>query len=285
VARNRRAWLACAAGYAPFFAFHRKAIGYCGVATYCALSMLPVAAEEGFSGVWAAAGANAVGPHPEYDSAPDSRSADGSTVFSIRSLDSEGRCLVTDHVSFVLLNVYFPSFGGDAPARRDFKLQFHHAVTRRCRALLAAGRDVVIVGDVNVSHRAIDHCDPGEYVRHVGEPFHTSVFRVWMDSLLSGTCAADDDARTSVQSRARSRTPASVFETASGSRSATPDVIAGGAVLVSESASASASASGPSPSLVTCASPALPSSAVAAVPTSASPSLEQPDGVAAAPPA
>ena len=31
-------------GYVPYVSFHRKGIAYCGVATYCALSCLPVAA-------------------------------------------------------------------------------------------------------------------------------------------------------------------------------------------------------------------------------------------------
>jgi hypothetical protein len=143
----------------------------------------------------------------------------------------------------VLFNVYFPSHGSDTEGRWSFKLQFHRAFSRRVWPLLAAGRDVVVVGDVNVSRacrscrlravvisvllrivgapththretcgcdrwarlfgrtarvppappfppsatdRAIDHCDPAEWMRMAGVPFDSSVFRHWLSELLEG---------------------------------------------------------------------------------------------------
>ena len=88
---------------------------------------------------------------------------------------------------FVLFNVYFPSHGGDTEGRHVFKLQFHVAFGERCRCLLSAGRDVVVVGDVNISRAAIDHCDPAEYVKMSGHSFESSVFRQWLSSFLSGS--------------------------------------------------------------------------------------------------
>lgn len=76
--------------------------------------------------------------------------------------------------AFVLFNVYFPAASCDSDERHDYKQQFHAAFELRCRALLATGRNIVIVGDVNIAHRAIDHCDPaGSVVRFPLRHAHT----------------------------------------------------------------------------------------------------------------
>ena len=71
-------------------------------------------------------------------------------------LDSEGRCVLVDLGAFVLFNVYAPSLSSDDEDRERFKLDFLVAVEIRYRALLDAGRRVVLCGDWNVSYGVID---------------------------------------------------------------------------------------------------------------------------------
>ncbi|CAI5462856.1 unnamed protein product [Closterium sp. Yama58-4] len=64
----------------------------------------------------------------------------------------------TDHGRFVLLNVYVPNAGerkhGRPRLRR--KMAFLRALRSECDAIRASGRHVVVVGDINISHRDID---------------------------------------------------------------------------------------------------------------------------------
>ena len=79
-----------------------------------------------------------------------------STIFANKKLDSEGRCLVTDHGHFVLFNVYCPNSGNGSEIRRQLKLEFHQKLTEAMRAIRLQGRPVILVGDFNVSARAED---------------------------------------------------------------------------------------------------------------------------------
>ena len=77
------------------------------------------------------------------------------------ALDAEGRCLLTDHGGFVLINVYVHSTGGaaDDGAYQDKcarKLAFLRALRCKMDALRAAGRRVVLCGDLNIAARGAD---------------------------------------------------------------------------------------------------------------------------------
>jgi AP endonuclease-2 len=83
----------------------------------------------------------------------------------------------------VVINVYCPMAVLDDPDSVDrmaYKLKFYDVLQKRAEAIAAAGRlvlndayvvhdvlyllysfsHVIILGDVNASHRMIDHCDP-----------------------------------------------------------------------------------------------------------------------------
>lgn len=47
----------------------------------------------------------------------------------------------------------------DASNNRDFKMTFHDMIQRRAKLLVESGSFVVLLGDINISHRWIDHCD------------------------------------------------------------------------------------------------------------------------------
>ncbi|KAL7446789.1 hypothetical protein ACHAXM_011249 [Skeletonema potamos] len=59
-------------------------------------------------------------------------------------LDSQGRCIMTDHGYFVLFNVYVPN--GIHPN----KMKFLHALQNSMRAQRESGKHVVLVGDMNL---------------------------------------------------------------------------------------------------------------------------------------
>ncbi|GBF89498.1 DNA-(apurinic or apyrimidinic site) lyase [Raphidocelis subcapitata] len=167
-------------GWNAYFCCNREEGGkaYAGVATFCRTSAtVPVHAEEGFTGVLAA-------PKDEVrfgaGPGPDSLWA-GYTWEQLDELDQEGRVLITDHRAFVVINVYGPSVsaggrGGKGAAtpeellaraqeRQAFKIEFYRGLEKRMRALLAAGRNVVLVGDLNISYALNDAChtDQGDF--------------------------------------------------------------------------------------------------------------------------
>ena len=71
-------------------------------------------------------------------------------------LDNQGRCIMTDHGSFVLFNVYVPCGGDEETLPRKMKfLNALHTAMEKQRGL---GKDVILVGDMNakVDKRDID---------------------------------------------------------------------------------------------------------------------------------
>ena len=63
--------------------------------------------------------------------------------------------------SLVIVNVYCPRYDSENPDGRDiFKMKFNKLLELRANALLDSGYYVIIVGDINISHKPIDHCEP-----------------------------------------------------------------------------------------------------------------------------
>ncbi|XP_077001154.1 DNA-(apurinic or apyrimidinic site) endonuclease 2 isoform X2 [Tamandua tetradactyla] len=111
------------------------------------------------------------------------------TQEELRALDSEGRALLTQHKirtcesqerTLTLINVYCPHADPGKPERLAFKMRFYRLLQIRAEALLAAGSHVIILGDLNVAHRPIDHWDALNL-----ECFEEDPGRKWMDNLLS----------------------------------------------------------------------------------------------------
>lgn len=126
--------LACVDGYESFWAFSEKKKGYSGVATWCKLSYSARTAEV------------------------DCLGTDNDDFWG------EGRVVVTDHGHFVLINVYVPNAGGKpARPRLATKLDFLRLLKAKADALQEEGREVIIVGDLNVAatqkdcHHLIKH--------------------------------------------------------------------------------------------------------------------------------
>lgn len=94
--------------------------------------------------------------------------------------DNEGRVVVSDHGKFLLYNIYFPN-GGSGQERHDFKQTFLYALNDHLKQKIAAGRDIIVVGDYNVAHRDIDVYDP---VKLGAESGFLPEERAWFDEFL-----------------------------------------------------------------------------------------------------
>ena len=78
-------------------------------------------------------------------------------VFADGALDSEGRCIMTDHGAFVLFNVYVP-YSGFEYVRLPFKMKFLEALRRAMQHQRSLGKSVILAGDLNVTSRGADCC-------------------------------------------------------------------------------------------------------------------------------
>ena len=75
--------------------------------------------------------------------------------------DHEGRVLITEYEPFVLANIYFPN-GGRGPQWVQHKLDFYRHFLKVAQGYMAAGRSIVVTGDVNTSYAEIDLARPKE---------------------------------------------------------------------------------------------------------------------------
>nr|XP_046251904.1 DNA-(apurinic or apyrimidinic site) lyase 2 [Scatophagus argus] len=166
-------------GYNSYYSFSRGRSGYSGVATYCKDSATPFAAEEGLTGLLT----NHEGAVGCYGDQADFCSEE------LQLLDNEGRAVITQHrlmcqdkeKMVTVINVYCPRADPEKPERKQFKLQFYKLLQCRAEAILKNGSHVIILGDINTSHQAIDHCDPSDI-----EDFNENPGRKWLNGFLLG---------------------------------------------------------------------------------------------------
>ena len=75
--------------------------------------------------------------------------------------DNEGRFLIVEYEGFTLYNVYFPN-GSASRERLEYKLAFYDAFLDHLRIEIAGGCRMILCGDFNTAHRAIDLARPDE---------------------------------------------------------------------------------------------------------------------------
>jgi exodeoxyribonuclease-3 len=73
----------------------------------------------------------------------------------IADIDAEGRYLQADFGKLSVVSVYLPS-GSSGPERQTAKFSFMERFYPHLQALAKSGREVVLCGDWNIAHRAID---------------------------------------------------------------------------------------------------------------------------------
>ncbi len=99
----------------------------------------------------------------------------------IERFDIEGRIIIAYFKDFVLCNVYFPN-GGMGPERLQYKLDFYDAFLESVNNIgNETGLPIVVCGDVNTAHEAIDLARPKENEHNTG---FLPVEREWIDELL-----------------------------------------------------------------------------------------------------
>ncbi len=97
--------------------------------------------------------------------------------FGPKRFSDEGRTLVADFGSFLLVNGYFPN-GGKGPERLAYKLDYYEALLDWVGERRSEGRSVVITGDLNTAHMERDLARPKQNRKVSG---FMDCEREWMD--------------------------------------------------------------------------------------------------------
>ncbi|MCG8500862.1 MAG: exodeoxyribonuclease III [Firmicutes bacterium] len=95
--------------------------------------------------------------------------------------DQEGRIIVTTYDAFTLLNIYFPN-GQMNEERLRYKLDFYDAVLAYCDEFKKKGDKIIVCGDFNTAHQAIDLKNPKANEDRSG---FLPIEREWMDKLIA----------------------------------------------------------------------------------------------------
>lgn len=84
--------------------------------------------------------------------------------FENPSFHEDWRIVETHFEKFVLLNIYFPNGWdrADGTEMLTYKLNFYNEVIAYCNTLKALGKEVILCGDFNIVHTAIDIARPKE---------------------------------------------------------------------------------------------------------------------------
>ena len=90
----------------------------------------------------------------DFDFMPDES---GDVPSDFVELESEGRAIVIDFGRFVLINTYCPNERSEE--RIPFKMNYHRLLGERVRLLIKEGREVIVVGDINICATPIDHVE------------------------------------------------------------------------------------------------------------------------------
>lgn len=161
-----------------YFSFPNSGKAYSGVAVYNRRqASVAQNAEEGITGVLAD------GVPTNYEDDPDQEQSD-SAHFTPAQVDSEGRGLILDYGLFVLFNLYCPHESSEE--RRPYRMAFLASLSTRLEALLVKGREVIVVGDINICRAAIDHVDPKQSCQdHDLANFGDHPARKWLNQLLT----------------------------------------------------------------------------------------------------
>lgn len=73
--------------------------------------------------------------------------------------DKEGRTIIAHYDNFILFNIYYPN-GGASEERLNYKLKFYDHFYEYTLKLKEEGKQIVVCGDFNTAHQAIDLARP-----------------------------------------------------------------------------------------------------------------------------
>lgn len=143
--------------------------GYSGVAIYTRnTACCPIRSEEGVTGTLTPPNSST-----SFRDLPEDQQIGGyprpgqlSSEVDEATLDSEGRCVILEFPAFVLIGTYSPA--NRDSSRDGFRLGYLEALDARVRNLVAAGKQVILTGDLNVSREELDSCNVKEMLRKEG---------------------------------------------------------------------------------------------------------------------
>ncbi len=102
---------------------------------------------------------------------------DSVETLGIPEFDDEGRTTIATYKNLAVISAYFPNSQGEG-ARLPYKLAFCDAMFKKCRSLVDAGYGIVLCGDYNIAHKAIDLANPKANEKNAG---YLPEERAWMD--------------------------------------------------------------------------------------------------------
>ncbi len=101
--------------------------------------------------------------------------------FGVQDFDIEGRVIISEYPQFILFNVYFPN-GKKDESRLKYKMDFYDVFLDVVEPLRQKGEKLIICGDFNTAHKAIDLARPKENENVSG---FLPIERAWMDKLVA----------------------------------------------------------------------------------------------------
>ncbi len=102
-------------------------------------------------------------------------------ILGDNSFDDEGRISTGKWGKLAVISAYFPN-SQDAGARLDYKLAFCEAILKHCNRLVSEGFNIVLCGDYNIAHTAIDLANPKANEHNAG---YLPEERAWMDTFTT----------------------------------------------------------------------------------------------------
>lgn len=186
-------------GWDCYFSLPKTKKGYSGVGIYTRnATCAPIKAEEGVLGVLSPPGTKTMFRNlPEEESIGGYPSDPQIAELGVDPalLDSEGRCVCLEFPAFVLFGVYSPANSNGL--RDDFRYGFLSALDCRIRNLVKSGKNVVLVGDLNVSRSEIDTANGEEDMKKAGmtheEYVSTPNRRIFNQMIIGGDVVGERD--------------------------------------------------------------------------------------------
>ena len=96
------------------------------------------------------------------------------------TLDHEGRLLLLEFKEFSLINCYFPN-GQMSEERLQFKLEYYDRMFDLMQSITATGKNLIVCGDYNTAHKAIDLANPKQNEKTSG---FLPIERAWLDKII-----------------------------------------------------------------------------------------------------